>query len=161
MIREWRMLRSMASIVTSSIPVIDFRRQSMVLQWNFVNGSWAALDDPPPLVHGVALIRAAKPNFCLFGRDGWLNLQVGSDQYSLTEDAPRLSWSRGSASFGLRRRFTVESGDGAMLLNHAYWNRQGDEFFSWLVARAADPDWRAARARDWSAGVQPVVIRSS
>jgi hypothetical protein len=151
----------MGPTIISSIPVIDFRRQSMVLQWNSVNGTWAAFDDPPALVHGVALIRAAKPNICLFGRDGRLHLQVGPDQYSLSEDAPRLGWSRGSASFGLRRRFTVESSDGALLLSHAYWSRQGDEFFSWLVSRAADPEWRAATARQWSEGVQPVVLRSS
>src|SRR5450756_2518036 len=136
----------MAPTITSSIPVIDFRRQSMVLQWNSVNGTWTAFDDPPALVHGVALIRAARPNICLFGRDGRLHLQVGSEQYSLAKDGPRLARSRGSATFGLRRRFTVVSGDGAMLLNHAYWNGQGDEFFSWLVSRAADPEWRAIPA---------------
>lgn len=146
---------------TAGIPVIDFRRQSMVLQWNSVNGTWVAFDDPPALVHGVALIRAAKPNICLFGRDGQLNLQVGSEQYSLARDAPRLTWSRGSATFGLRRRFTVESNEGATLLSHAYWNGQGDEFFSWLVARAGDLEWRAANARQWSDGVQPIVVRSS
>ena len=151
----------MGPTISSTIPVIDFRRQSMVLQWNSVNGTWIAFDDPPSLVHGVALIRAERPNICLFGRDGGLHLQVGSDQYSLADDAPRLAWSRGSATFGLRRRFTVESSNGAMLLSHAYWNRQGDEFFSWLVARAADPEWRATSARHWSDGVQPVVLRSS
>jgi hypothetical protein len=146
---------------TAGIPVIDFRRQSMVLQWNSVNGTWVAFDDPPALVHGVALIRAAKPNICLFGRDGRLNLQVGSEQYSLAEDAPRLAWRRGSATFGLRRRFTVEASDGTVLLSHAYWNGQGDEFFSWLVPRADDLDWRAANARQWSDGVQPIAVRSS
>jgi hypothetical protein len=151
----------MGPTITSNIPVIDFRRQSMVLQWNSVHGTWAAFDDPPALVHGVALIRAAKPNICLFGRDGRLLLQVGSEQYSLAEDAPRLAWSRGSATFGLRRRFTVESSDGAMLLSHAYWSGQGDEFFSWLVSRAADLEWRAANARQWSDGVQPTILRSS
>jgi hypothetical protein len=151
----------MGATSTASIPVVDFRRQSMVLQWNSVNGTWVAFDDPPALVHGVALIRAAKPNICLFGRDGRLHLQVGSEQYSLAEDAPRLTWSRGSATFGLRRRFTVESSDGALLLSHAYWNGQGDEFFSWLVARAGDLEWRTANARQWSKGVQPIVVRSS
>jgi len=151
----------MAPTSASNIPVVDFRRQSMVLQWNSVNGTWAAFDDPPALVHGVALIRAAKPNICLFGRDGRLHLQVGSEQYSLAEDAPRLTWSRGSATFGFRRRFTVESSDGALLLSHAYWSSQGDEFFSWLVARAADLEWLAANARQWSDGVQPTKLRSS
>jgi len=151
----------MGATSTAGIPVIDFRRQSMVLQWNSVNGTWVAFDDPPALVHGVALIRAAEPNICLFARDGRLHLQVGSEQYSLAEDAPRLTWSRGSATFGLRRRFTVESSDGALLLSHAYWNGQGDEFFSWLVSRAADLEWRATNARQWSYGVQPTILRSS
>jgi hypothetical protein len=48
-----------------------------------------------------------------------------------------------------------------MLLSHAYWDGQGDEFFSWLVSRAANPEWRAANARQWSVGVQPLVLRSS
>ena len=151
----------MGATSTAGIPVIDFRRQSMVLQWNSVNGTWVAFDDPPALVHGVALIRATEPNICLFGRDGRLHLQVGSEQYSLAEDAPRLTWSRGSATFGLRRRFTVESSDGAILLSHAYWNGQGDEFFSWLVSRVGDLEWRTANARQWSEGVQPIVVRSS
>jgi hypothetical protein len=151
----------MGPTITSSIPVVDFRRQSMVLQWNAVNGTWTAFDDPPALVHGVALIRAAKPNICLFGRDGRLYVQVDSDQYAMTQDEPRLAWRRGSATFGLRRRFTVESRDGALLCGHAYWNGQGDEFFSWLVARAADPRWRETNARRWSDGVQPAVLRSS
>ena len=151
----------MGATSTAGIPVIDFRRQSMVLQWNSVNGTWVAFDDPPALVHGVALIRAAEPNICLFARDGGLHLQVGSEQYSLAEDAPRLTWSRGSATFGLRRRFTVESSDGAILLSHAYWNGQGDEFFSWLVSRVGDLEWRTANARQWSEGVQPIVVRSS
>src|SRR5258708_29866738 len=146
---------------SSSIPVVDFRRQSMVLQWNLVNGTWMAFDDPPALVHGVALIRAAKPNICLFGRDGRLLLQVGAEQYSLAEDAPRLAWSRGSATFGLRRRFTVESSDGAMLLSHAYWSGPRDEFFSWLVSRAPDLESRAATARPWPARVHATILRSS
>jgi hypothetical protein len=151
----------MGPTASSSIAVIDFRRQSMVLQWNSVSGTWSAFDDPPALVHGIALIRAAKPNICVFGRDGGLHLQVGSEQFPLSQDAPRLAWRRGSAIFGLRRRFTVESSDGAVLLSHAYWSGQGDEFFSWLVSRAADLEWRTANGRHWSDGVQPVVLRAS
>src|SRR5258708_9563875 len=106
----------MGPTINSNIPVIDFRRQSMVLQWNSVNGTWVAFDDPPALVHGVALIRAAKPNICLFGRDGRLHLQVGSEQYSLEDDAPRLMWLRDSATLGVRRRFSVVASEGAMML---------------------------------------------
>jgi len=150
----------MLPTITSSIPVIDFRRQSMLLEWNSANGTWTAFDDPPALVHGIALIRASNPNICLFGRYGQLHLQVGPEQYSLAPDTPRLAWSRGPATIGLRRRFSVVSIDGATLLSHAYWNGQGDEFFSWLVARAADLKWRTETARQWSEGVKPVVLRS-
>ena len=149
------------AFIPSSIPVIDFRRQSMVLEWNAMNGTWSPYNDPPGLVHGVALIRAAQPNICLFAREGCLHLQVGSEQYPLAENSPRIRWTRGAASLGLRRRFTLESDAGGAFFKHAYWTSQGDEFFSWLTARAADPAWRGTTANRWSEGLQPVVLRSS
>jgi len=151
----------MAPTFSPYIPVVDFRRQSMVLQWHALGGTWTACDVPPALVHGVALIRASQPNICLYGRDGALNLQIGADQYLLSDNSPRIQWSRGLASFGLRRRFTIESSDGSTLFSHAYWNSRGDDFFSWLALRAADPGWRAANGRRWSEGVQPAILRSS
>jgi hypothetical protein len=147
--------------IPPNIPVIDFRRQSMVLQWSALGGTWTAFDVPPALVHGVALIRASQPNICLYARDGLLHLQVGPDQYALAESSPRIKWSRDLISLGLRRRFTIESSTGAVLFTHAYWPGQGDDFFTWLAARAADPEWRAANGRRWSAGVEPAVVRSS
>src|SRR5271167_3906038 len=111
----------MASDNTGIVSVIDFRRQSMVLQWHVLGGTWTAYDMPPSLVHGVALIRAAQPNICVYGQAGRLRLQVGADQYDLSENSPRISCKRGLASCGFRRRFTVESSTGGVLYSHGYW----------------------------------------
>jgi hypothetical protein len=151
----------MGSDNAGSVPVIDFRRQSMVLQWHVLGGTWAAYDVPPSLVHGVALIRATQPNICVFGRAGRLRLQVGPDQYALSENSPRIKCTRGLASFGLRRSFSVESSTGGVLFRHTYWTHQGDDFFRWLAARAQDPDWRTEIGRQWSEGVPAAVLRSS
>lgn len=151
----------MGSDNAGSVSVIDFRRQSMVLQWHVLGGTWTAYDVPPSLVHGVALIRAAQPNICVYGRAGRLRLQVGPEQYALSENSPRIKCSRGWASLGLRRRFTVESSTGGVLFSHAYWTNQGEDFFRWLAARAEDPEWRATIGRQWSEGVPAAVLRSS
>ena len=119
---------------------------------------WAA---PGPLTTrllrwftAVALIRAAQPNICVYGHGGRLRLQVGPEQFALSENSPRIKCTRGVASFGLRRRFTVESSTGGVLFCHAYWtNHQGEDFFRWLAARAQDPDWRTATGRRWTEGV--------
>jgi hypothetical protein len=151
----------MASTPPTTIPVIDFRRQSMMLEWQPSSGTWTACDEPPALVHGVALIRAAQPNICVFGRNGRLHLQVGPDQYALSENSPRLKCTRGFASFGLRQRFVVESSTSGVLFSHVFWSGQGDDFFRWLTSRAEDPDWRSANGRRWSEGLEPAVLRSS
>jgi hypothetical protein len=151
----------MASENSGTVSVIDFRRQSMVLQWHVLGGTWTAYDVPPSLVHGVALIRSAQPNICVYGHAGRLRLQVGPNQYALSENSPRIKCTRGLASFGLRRRFTVESSTGGMLFSHAYWTNQGEDFFRWLAARAQDPDWRVAIGRQWSDGLQAGALRSS
>jgi hypothetical protein len=151
----------MASNHPAAISVIDFRRQSMMLEWHASSGTWTACDVPPPLVHGVALIRASQPNICLFGHGGRLHLQVGPNQYALSEDSPRIKCTRGLASFGLRRRFVVESSTGSALFSHAYWSGQGNAFFLWLAARAEDPDWRVESGRRWSEGVEAGMLRSS
>jgi len=145
----------------TTIPVIDFRRVSMVLQWHALGGTWTACDIPPALVHGVALIRAAQPNICVFGQAGRLRLQVGPDQYALSENSPRISCTRGLASFGFRRRFTVSSSTGGVLYNLAYWTNQRHDFFRWLAAKAEDPDWRTASGRRWSEGVPADALRSA
>jgi len=151
----------MASDNAGSVSVIDFRRQSMVLQWHVLGGTWTAYDTPPSLVHGVALIRAAQPNICLYGHDGQLRLQVGPNQYALSENSPRIKCTRGLASFGFRRRFTVESSTGGLLFSHAYWTDQGEDFFRWLATKAQDPSWRAAIGRQWSEGVHTAALRSA
>jgi hypothetical protein len=152
---------SMTADNATTIPVIDFRRVSMVLQWHALGGTWTACDIPPALVHGVALIRAAQPNICVFGQAGRLRLQVGPDQYALSENSPRISCTRGLASFGFRRRFTVSSSTGGVLYNLAYWTNQRHDFFRWLAAKAEDPDWRTASGRRWSEGVPADALRSA
>jgi hypothetical protein len=151
----------MPSANAGTVSVIDFRRQSMVLQWHVLGGTWTAYDVPPSLVHGIALIRPAQVNICVYGHAGRLRLQVGPEQYALNENSPRLKCTRGVASFGLRRRFTVESSTGGVLYGHSYWTGQGGDFFRWLAARAQDPDWRASAARRWSEGVAAPVLRAT
>lgn len=143
------------------INVMDFRRQRLILEWNTLGGTWTASDDPPALVHGVALIRAAPPNICIFGREGRLHLQVGPDRFALSENSPHIRCTRGFMSFGLRNRFTIESGTGEVLYSHSFWTGQGDDFFRWLATRTADPEWRSASGRRWSEGIEPSVLRAS
>jgi hypothetical protein len=149
---------AMASDNPTTIAVLDFRRHSMVLQWHALAGTWTACDNPPPLVHGIALIRASLPNICVYGQAGRLRLQVGPNQYALSENSPRISCTRGLASFGFRRRFTVESSTGGILYSYAYWTNQHHDFFRWLATKAADPDWRG---RQWSDGLAAAVLRSN
>lgn len=144
-----------------TVSVVDFRRHSMVLQWHVLGGTWTAYDTPPSVVHGIALIRAAQPNICVYGHGGRLRLQVGPDQFALSENSPRIKCTRGIASFGLRRRFTVESTTGGVLFSHPYWTSQGEDFFRWFAARAQDPDWRTATGRRWTDGVSAPVLRST
>lgn len=144
---------------TTIVPVIDFRRHSMVLEWHTLGGTWTAYDIPPQRVNGIALIRPAQPNICLYAQGGNLKLQVGPNQYPLSEQGLRIRCSRGIASFGFRRRFTVESGTGVLLYCHSYWTRGSRDFFRWLANKAADPDWRATSARLWSVGVVPADLR--
>jgi len=143
----------------TAISVIDFRRQSMVLNWHALGGTWTACDSPPPLVHGIALIRASHPNICVYGRAGRLRLQIGPTQYALAENSPRISCRRGLASFGFRRRFSLGSSGGGVLYSFAYWTTQHHDFFHWLAMKAEDPDWRAASGRQWSEGVAPTALR--
>jgi hypothetical protein len=142
------------------ISVIDFRRHSMVLHWHALAGTWTPCENPPPLVHGIALIRSALPNICVYGQAGRLRLQVGAEQYALSETSPRITCSRGFASFGFRRRFTVRTSTGAVLFSLGYWTTQRRDFFRWLAARAEDPDWRATSGRSWSEGLTASALRS-
>jgi hypothetical protein len=154
------MLAGMALDNATTISVIDFRRHSMVLQWHSLGGTWTACDSPPPLVHGIALIRASGPNICVYGQGGRLRLQVGPNQYALSENSPRISCTRGLASFGFRRRFTVKSSTGGVLFNYSYWTSQGRDFYRWLADKAEDPDWRITSGRQWSDGIASTALRS-
>jgi hypothetical protein len=144
---------------TNTISVIDFRRRGMVLQWHSLGGTWTACESPPSLVHGVAMIRPTGPNICVYGQEGRLRLQVGPNSYALAENSPRLTCTRGLASFGFRRRFTVKSSAGGILFTHSYWTSQGRDFYRWLSDKAADPDWRIASGRQWSDGVTSASLR--
>jgi hypothetical protein len=153
------MLESMATNNATTISVVDFRRHSMVLQWHSLGGTWTACDSPPPLIHGIALIRPSGPNICVYGQGGRLRLQVGPNQYALSENSPRISCTRGLASFGFRRRFTVKSSSGGVLFGYSYWSNQGRDFYRWLAEKAEDPDWRIASGRLWSDGIAPSALR--
>jgi hypothetical protein len=150
----------MASDHAATIPVLDFRRHSMALQWRTIDGTWTPCDAPPVLVHGIALIRVSQPNICVYGHGGRLLLQVGADQFALADNSPRITCTRGWASFGFRRRFNVESSAGGALYSDAYWTTQHHDFFRWLAIKAGDPDWRTACGRQWSEGVAPAALRS-
>jgi hypothetical protein len=148
--------------VENAVAVIDFRRRRFILHWHILGGTWTPLDVPPALVHGVALIRSTPPNLCLWSRDGVLRLQVGADQFPLGPHSPRIHLSRGLASFGLRKRFSVVAEPAAVLFSQAYWRGHGGEgFFRWVAARAQEPEWRARVGRLWSDGVDPQVLRAS
>ena len=151
----------MAPDNAATISVIDYRRHSMVLQWHALGGTWTACDNPPPLVHGIALIRVSQPNICVFGQAGRLRLQVGPNQYALSENSPRIHCTRSLASCGFRRRFSVESSVGGVLYSHSYWTHRRQDFFHWLAAKAEDPDWRVASGRQWSEGLAAAALRSA
>ena len=150
----------MAPDHAATIPVLDFRRRSMVLDWHSLGGTWTACNNPPLLLHGIALIRVSQPNICVYGHAGRLRLQVGPNQYALAENSPRINCTRGLASFGFRRRFTVESSTGGMLYSYAYWTNQHHDFFHWLATNAEDPDWRVTCGRQWSEGLAAAALRA-
>jgi len=151
---------AMAPDNAATIPVLDFRRRSMVLDWHSLGGTWTACNNPPLLLHGIALIRVSQPNICVYGHAGRLRLQVGPNQYALAENSPRINCTRGLASFGFRRRFTVESSTGGMLYSYAYWTNQHHDFFRWLATNAEDPDWRVTCGRQWSEGLAAAALRA-
>ena len=71
-----------------TIPVIDFRRRRMSLQWDAPTGTWSAYDEPPAIVHGVGFIRAAGPNVCLYAAGGELRLQLRQPRHRTISPAP-------------------------------------------------------------------------
>ncbi len=145
---------------TTPISVIDFRRRRMALHWHTADGTWSAIDEPPVIVHGIAMIRGKPPNVCLYAQDGRLRLQIGLDQYALAENSPRFRSATDYASLGLRRKFVVESSTGGVLYRRTYWAGQGPDFFRWLALKTADPDWRVTTGRRWSDGVPAESLRA-
>lgn len=145
----------------SVVPVVDFRRQRMVLNWHTLAGTWSPFEAPPPLVHGIALIRGLPPNVCLYAQSGRLRLQIGTQQFAMSENSPRLRCVPDWLSFGLRRRFMVESSTGGVLFSQHYWAGQGPDFFRWLAGKSEDPDWRASAGLRWSDGVPADSLRGA
>jgi len=144
-----------------TVPVADFRRQSMVLQWHILGGTWTAYDTPPSLVHGVALIRAAQPNICVYGHGGRLRLQVGLNNSPCRRTRPDQMHAR-------RRKLRLEASihrrvdDRGVLFSHSYWtgSHGGEDFFRWFAARVqirlADCD-----GPPMERGVSAPVLRST
>jgi len=141
--------------------VIDFRRQGLVLKWHRLGGTFTTFDVAPPLVHGVALIRAAQPNICMYAEAGNLLLQIGTDRYSLANHAPRITCTRELAGFGFRRRFSVRSTTNELLYDLKYWTNRGHDFFHWLAAKTKDREWRTSSARQWTEGLSPAQLRAA
>jgi hypothetical protein len=141
------------------VPVIDFRRRRMTLQWHAPSGTWTAYDEPPGIVHGVCFIRSSGPNICLYARNGILQLQVDTSLYILTDTAPQISSSRSLASLGLRRNFRLETRDG-LRYGTAYWAPKKDDFFVWLASAARQPDWYRRTGERWTEGLNPAVLRA-
>jgi hypothetical protein len=152
------MPESSPAVNATTLPVLDYRRRSMVLQWHALGGTWTACEFPPARVHGIALISATGPNICVFGQDGRLMLQIGPDQHVLAENSPRIICRAGFILLGLRRRFIVRAGSGEILYSHRYWRGQGGDFFRWLAKQAGNPEWRRSCGRQWSEGIEPAAL---
>jgi hypothetical protein len=153
------MLDGMTIESSTTTPVVDFRRRSMALQWHALGGTWTACDTPPALVHGIALISPTGPNICVYGQGGRLKLQIGPNQYAMAENSPRITCTRGIASFGFRRTFVVRSASGGVLYSTSYWTNQGRDFYQWLAESSADPDWRISCGQKWSEGLGAAALR--
>ena len=142
-----------------AVPVIDFRRSRLSLQWDIATGTWAAYDEPPGLVHGVGFIRATGPNVCLYAVDGMLQLQVDTRVFPLTEPVPRISCRADLLTLGLRRNFRLDGADGAVVFLLSYWAARHNDFFRWLAGAARQAGWQQRTAERWTAGLSPASLR--
>jgi hypothetical protein len=143
-----------------SIPVIDYRRHRMTLQWHASSGSWTDNDEPPAIVHGVCFVRASGPKICLYAAAGQLRLQIDARIFPLTYLGPRISCGRSLISFGLRRRFRLTSADGEVLFSTAYWASQKNDFFAWLASKGRQANWHERTALRWTEGLNPADLRA-
>ena len=113
-----------------SIPVIDFRRHSMVLEWHALGGTWTAYDTPPPLVHGVALIRPRIPTSACWARRPIAPANWSEPVRTGGKLAPHHCAAAAWRVSDLRRRFTVESSTGGVLYSYAYWTSKATISFA-------------------------------
>ncbi len=141
------------------MPVIDFRRSRLSLQWNVASGTWAAYDEPPGIVHGVGFIRATGPNVCLYALGDGLRLQVDKQVFALADGEPRISCRAQLLCLGLRRSFRIVHSDGRILLRLGYWATRRNDFFRWLAGVSRHADWRRRTATRWTEGLSPVSLR--
>ena len=114
------------------------RRHLERLRQSAAPGAWSRVD--PSLAAEYLRVRAGGAPAPAGGPQistRWRRIRPGS---SCTPGA--------TASFGFRRRFTVESSTGGVLYSYAYWTSQHHDFFRWLATKAEDPDWRGRRADD-------------
>jgi hypothetical protein len=163
----------MSDTTQRTISVLDFRRRRMAVQWNVANGAWTSHEEAPALVHGIALIRPARDNVCLYGHAGTLILQIGAEHHVLadtgavhtgavhTDPGILVKCSRIALSLGFRREIAVTSAGGAALFTHQYWIGSGPDFFKLLADKTAAAEWRAASALSWSDGVSSTQLRES
>ena len=118
----------------ATIPVVDFRRQSMVLQWHALGGTWTACDTPP----------AAGARHCVDPRHAAQYLRLWTRRHACgcrsartnmrwrkirRESAARAAW-QASAFAGAS---PSRSSTGGMLFSHSYWTNQAQDFFRWLA----------------------------
>ena len=143
-----------------SVPVIDYRRRRVSLQWHTLSGTWTAFDEPPAIVHGVCFIRASGPNFCLYAENGRLHFQVDARIFPLTYLEPRISCARTLFSVGMRRRFRLESALGDVLYSTSYWAPHSSDFFVWLSSAEQQAEWHEHTARRWTEGLNPAALRA-
>jgi hypothetical protein len=143
-----------------SIPVIDYRRRRMTLQWHTLSGTWTAYDEPPAIVHGVCFIRASGPNICLYAENGRLRLQVDARKFPLSDLGPHISCARSLFSAGLRRRFQLQSAEGDVLFRTSYWAPHRNDFFVWLSAAERQAEWYEGTAQRWTEGLSPASLRA-
>jgi len=161
----------MSDMSQGTVSVLDFRRRRMAVQWNVASGGWSSHEEAPALVHGIALIRPAADNLCLYGHDGALILQIGAEHHVLADagtadpDATpagiTIQCDRIALSLGMRRQIIVKSRDGNALFTHQYWIGSHADFFKLLADKTASAEWRAACARTWSDGVSSTLLRQS
>ncbi len=144
---EWRMLRAWPPRTPAQFRSSIFVARAWCCSGTCSGGTWTAYDVPPSLVHGVALIRSAQPNICVYGHGGRLRLQVGTEPIRAVRELAAhqvhagawrvLAFAGASRSNPEHRRHVCSA--------TRYWTNQGEDFFRWLAARAQDPDWRVAR----------------